>query len=575
MRQLSCLLLVLPLLFIACNNDKGNTPQRTTTTLLLTSDSTMSFTAEGGEGTITYSLTTRDVTRRSPVEAKIAEVTTSASWITIIDATPEAITFRVAANDGDRRRDRITVSYDTESFNVNIIQDAVVIEYDMVVEMAAAMRIVDEEDVAESTFVMEFIDDAETTLLTLALAGEEGDGILQPGEYSTERDNILTELSEIEIYDPATEINIAYYIEEAEIEVGYNNDIYTFNMVLTTGDKRLWHVTYEGVILNMEDNSGVGSGDGEDKEFDAPYYGCAYIPNSSITAHNYYVILTDGDPYDENDMPNATYYCFDIYSDILDANAPVLPKGTYTFDATESCEAGTMNGYYTYGYTTDSEAQMVDIFEYTSGTLTVTENRIVAVMTLLDGSVHTITYDGDLYVDVDIESLSTLEEDITLTGSGFGIIANNYGDEIAPNMNNWIITLYEDYNLRSGIYLSFDIMTDIAAENYAGEYTVSTENETYTYYPGYIADDMLYGSWYAEVEDNEIVGDMAPITEGKVTITIARDGTQTFTLECTDDAGNKICGTLTGTPVPITYTLNQTPKVMSTIKINKRAFLRD
>ena len=110
------IILAAALSFAACDNDNpthdGIAPE-----LTLTSESSIWFEAEGGEGVITYTL-------ENSVKGVKLKATPSVEWITDI-TVGDSITYLVAANDSEEdRRGTITVEYDKESFSVSIMQRA-------------------------------------------------------------------------------------------------------------------------------------------------------------------------------------------------------------------------------------------------------------------------------------------------------------------------------------------------------------------------------------------------------------------------------------------------------------------
>lgn len=119
LRNLFFALLALPLAFAACEPEPTPEPQPepgVKPQLILTSDDVMNFKADGGNGTIEYTL----------VNAKEGTEFThecEAEWISNF-AFGEDITFEVAANDGDARTAKITIKYDTQSFDVTVNQEA-------------------------------------------------------------------------------------------------------------------------------------------------------------------------------------------------------------------------------------------------------------------------------------------------------------------------------------------------------------------------------------------------------------------------------------------------------------------
>lgn len=107
--------LVAALSFAACDNDNP-TPDDTTPHLTLTSESSIWFEVDGGEGVITYTL-------ENTIKGTKLTATPSVEWI---EATVgDVIAYKVAANDTEEeRRGTITVTYDQESFIVSIMQRA-------------------------------------------------------------------------------------------------------------------------------------------------------------------------------------------------------------------------------------------------------------------------------------------------------------------------------------------------------------------------------------------------------------------------------------------------------------------
>ena len=120
LRNLFYLLLAMPLAFAACNEpvDEPVNPQpgdETKTTLTLTSNATMEFTATGGEGVITYTL-------ENAVEGINLEATCEANWVLNLTAG-ETVTFAVAENEAtEARESKVVVAYGELSFEVAVKQ---------------------------------------------------------------------------------------------------------------------------------------------------------------------------------------------------------------------------------------------------------------------------------------------------------------------------------------------------------------------------------------------------------------------------------------------------------------------
>ena len=124
MKKLFYLLLALPLAFAACENTEEPKPQvEKEAVLTLTSEATMEFAAEGGEGVITFTAEWKDVTRESPVPEPEVEATCAADWVTDLTVA-ETITFTVLANEADARETKVVVTYGDKSFEVAVKQAA-------------------------------------------------------------------------------------------------------------------------------------------------------------------------------------------------------------------------------------------------------------------------------------------------------------------------------------------------------------------------------------------------------------------------------------------------------------------
>lgn len=117
MKKLFYLLLALPL-FVACteNNEepKPEPKPEKKAQLILTSDEVMNFKAEGGQGLIDYTLV-------NPQEGVEFAAQCEAAWISDF-VFGEDITFVVAANEGEDRETKITITYAEASMEVTIKQ---------------------------------------------------------------------------------------------------------------------------------------------------------------------------------------------------------------------------------------------------------------------------------------------------------------------------------------------------------------------------------------------------------------------------------------------------------------------
>ena len=111
LKNLLYLLLAAPL-FVACDPVE----EQLDPVLTLTSATEMTFTAEGGQGVITYTL-------ENPAEGTKLEASCEAAWVLGLTAG-ETVTFGVVANEGDARETKVVVKYGEQSFEVTVKQAA-------------------------------------------------------------------------------------------------------------------------------------------------------------------------------------------------------------------------------------------------------------------------------------------------------------------------------------------------------------------------------------------------------------------------------------------------------------------
>lgn len=289
---------------------------------------------------------------------------------------------------------------------------------------------------------------------------------------------------------------------------------------------------------------------GDEFVFNATFFGGEYYaPESGVTTHNYYCVLSD--VLVEGTMAKypANYFYFDFYSNEVNESY-TIPNGVYTLDFDNSCAAGTSGEYYTYGFTTDEEGN-VEWHIYQSGAITVTDGKIVAEMVREDGLKMTITYEGNLSLAPSTgggEGMSTLEGDLELNETGWTHIPEYYGDYYTADTDNWFVQVYEDPNTGNGGYLLLDLLVDPANDDWRGTYTPLTDlsDAKGKFVTGGVDEDgYMVGCWYAELTDGMIDTAMAPIVDGTITITAGENGAMTIAYDCVDDNGNKITGSVT------------------------------
>lgn len=291
------------------------------------------------------------------------------------------------------------------------------------------------------------------------------------------------------------------------------------------------------------------------------YFG-RYITEKGLTNYNYFVILGNmqAEHY-QSKLDGATEYRFDIYSDVSSAfnKTHHVPVGTYKIDHSRSGRAGTIDGNRSSSYYFSPEYTTAP---YSNAVLVVTEDSIVAEVTLFDGEVHRIEYSGstefeDYVLDTfaDVYPVSQYTEDITFNVTGGSINARFRGDYYGTGCDVWFIDMVEEKSPYNGVYLIFDLLVPKNGgydnlDNIVGEYTIFNERPSdyaYTIPMGRLRDDSLQmHAWYLVCDQSQVLmGYAAPFTAG--TIKVTKDGNgYKFEINGKDDNGNDIIGTFAG-----------------------------
>lgn len=334
-------------------------------------------------------------------------------------------------------------------------------------------------------------------------------------------------------------------------------DAITFNVLPNEEGERetLIVVSYEDqkfqVLVRQKGNALA-----VDVEFKATNLNGTYFGKLQTYGYNYFIVLSDtGIPEMNGYVSGGTQYRFDLYSDVTSAFEPVdyVPEGVYEFgdfmpgtiDATQSYYLGA-NG---------------DDMDFASATVTVTENKIVAVVRMMNGKIHRVTYEGSLALDYtqptasDITA-STQTADVSFDVTGGTIMAYYRGDYYGKGADVWFLHMIENKATFSGTYLMMDLLVDKSKGGYdnkdgfVGEYKVlnhTMENFAGTFAPGCLRDDWnQLHTWYMNCINSQIdPSNWAPFVDG--TITVVKGGEDyILTMDGVDDIGNKIQGTFRG-----------------------------
>lgn len=335
--------------------------------------------------------------------------------------------------------------------------------------------------------------------------------------------------------------------EWLEAKVEFNSEL-IITAEANSGEAREAKVTLKyaaakDVEITVKQRSGL-AGD-YDVEYVAEHFEGLYFGQEFSENYNYYVILSDvGATINGKPKANGTYYFFDFYSKVAgDKEYPVLPNGTYTFDKQSTFAAGTFSDESSWYVIYNEKGEVATGLSYKAATVTVTDDKFEAIIEMVNGELHKVTYEGDLYVGSD-NILSTFTEDFTFDIEGATITATNYGDTHSSGYQSWFIEAVK------GDDLFLLELFAASSESPAGIYNPLTgaTGESYQnkFVAGFIGEDGLVGSWYAKLTDGTIKGDvMAPVVDGLVQVVV--DGTSAkINYSATDDAGYKVEGSISG-----------------------------
>ena len=383
----------------------------------------------------------------------------------------------------------------------------------------------------------------------------EGNIVVAPGTYVFDTASTMAEWSICAAY--------SYYFVVNADGTGYEVPKTAFaeatlvvtdtNATLTAVIEGVQHeVTYNG---QLKLPAPASTEPGETVEVDAPYayafyFGDMYTPGY---ADNYYLFLSDVGLDEEGyELPNGTYYRFDLYAPITDSNLTKLPAGTYTIDMTDSGEPWTASVSYSSYYIMDEYGWDFVVVDYPgSGTIVVNEDgSVVAEVTMLSsGETHKVTraasditiYDGRTGGGgEDDGTYSTLTSDLVCNLSDHTLYYENYGDWYEVGCQNWTVAIMP--NSQKGDFVMFDLLAAAdRTEDFFGTYTISDSLAQGTSVVGYIDYDYLAGSWY--YTDDGIT--MAPFVDGWVKILDNGDGTASVEFEVWDDVGYFVEGACT------------------------------
>ena len=342
-----------------------------------------------------------------------------------------------------------------------------------------------------------------------------------------------------------TWVNNFVVAENITFDVDFNN----------TAEVRKANITVSYGVQRFTIELNQAAGKVADVEFVATalngeYYGTAYSADP-----NYFAILSKNGTTGWSDLYVDTYYRFDIYSKTpTDANAPVLPAGVYTLDEYSLGEGDTFGKTYSVRLETFQSGQFQET-KIEDGVIIITENRFEAILELADNTVHRVIYEGSLelgYIAVpEPDYYSTLTEDYTFNHSEGVLRINYYGDYYGVGAANWVVSMVLPGTKVNGDYFSIDLVANTDEYNVSsifGTYTCAADESQVaknTFVAGdYVDRKFLYSWYFVCVDDTFGSDDIAPLTDGTITISEV-DGKYVIEYDCMDDNGHKIQGTYT------------------------------
>lgn len=342
-----------------------------------------------------------------------------------------------------------------------------------------------------------------------------------------------------------TWVNNFVVAENITFDVDFNNtaEVRKANITVSYGVQRFTIELNQaaGMVADVEFVAGALNGE---------YYGTKYSADP-----NYFAILSKNGTTGWSDLYVDTYYRFDLYStSTTDENAPVLPHGVYTFDKSDMGIGGTFGHPRSVRLETFSDGRFQET-QIEEGVVIISENKFEALLKLVDGKVHRVIYEGSLelgYIPVpEPDYYSTLTEDYTFNHSEGVLRINYYGDYYGVGAANWVVSMVLPGTKVNGDYFSIDLVANTDEYNVSsifGTYTCAADESQVaknTFVAGDYQDRKFLYSWYFVcVDDTFGADDIAPLTDGTITISEV-DGKYVIEYDCMDDNGHKIQGTYT------------------------------
>ena len=278
--------------------------------------------------------------------------------------------------------------------------------------------------------------------------------------------------------------------------------------------------------------------------------GSGYYGKGKDGMHNYYVVLSEEGLADNGNMhEGSTYYLFDLYSSIGTYQNSIwkIPYDTYTLEngiGTEysyCCKTGTSQSE-------DVSNIEVEEISYTDASLTVTEGRIEARVTLESGEVVNVSYCGTICVR---EFLSTLDKNYEFERGEAQFVGQRLGDIYDNGTYATALYIFDNLdpetNSYTGDVFQLIVTHDKPDSPLEGFYPVGVGNYRVIAGDTEMGDDGLEmtGSWYMTAD----MSNYAPLKSGSVTINKDTNDDERYEIiiNFRDDRNNMIRGSYSAT----------------------------
>ncbi len=589
MRRFFVMMTLCALAFVSCDPEPVPQPEVKEPILTLTSEVTLEFDAEGGEGVITYTL-------ENAVEGVQLTASCVEEWVANI-TVGESVAFIVAANDIDEARETaVVVAYGELSFEVAIKQ-------------AAKMSNPEPEPEPEYTelphlsgiyFDNQYGATEHDYNYSLALSTNANCYDIITGDVALYENSTYLFL-DLYASVPAANYNISFAVPEGEYVLDVEDSAVagtigaSYSSLYITNEESGVEVffvegsvtvTAEGIEAKLYDDAG-----NEYHYFcsqtlvdNSNNFGPAWAPaeqstltgdlnveflNGEVYAEcygDYYVIGKNTWLYFVEDYTTGDSFCFELLAD-MDA---AYPMGRFPISNDLNNEQMALPGY----VNGDGNTIWSWYHLYNAGS-------VIGAAPIVDGEIVIKNNgDGTLTVTIDVEddlgnkltglcvangapeepesSLSTLDGDVELVFSADNSLsyADCFGNYYNTDSYMWGL-YFQNYTSKEQLYIEI-MHSNHLYEMPLGTYTASDDiyDTGVLIKGGYDVDGYQAYSWYTRLATDTHGDAIAPICDGEITIEEAGDELYKVTFDLVDDRGNRIEGVYEGRMILEDFRIN-------------------